>query len=118
MEFALVVIPLLLILFGIVGFGMTLWSYQGLQAAAREGARVASLPTSSRADITATLDTALQGVLWAPAATSGDVQIAGDCATGAEQVRVSIRAADSFGEIPLAGIALPRPEAHGSFRCE
>lgn len=118
MEFALVTIPLFLVLFGIIGFGMTLWSYQGLQAAAREGARVASLPTSSPSEVSQAIDSALQGVLWAPSAASGNVTVAGDCAAGADEVRVSIRAADSFGEIPLAGVALPRPQAQGSFRCE
>lgn len=111
-------IPLFLVLFGIIGFGMTLWSYQGLQAAAREGARVASLPTATPAEVSATIDTALQGVLWAPSAGSGSVVVAGDCAAGATEVRVTIVAADSFGEIPLTGVALPRPRAHGAFRCE
>lgn len=44
LEFALVVSLLLLLVFGIVQFGMAWHTKQGLQAAAREGARIASLP--------------------------------------------------------------------------
>lgn len=42
-EFALILIPLFLIVFGIIEFGMAYNRSQGAHAAAREGARVASI---------------------------------------------------------------------------
>ncbi|MBJ7282951.1 MAG: pilus assembly protein [Acidimicrobiia bacterium] len=49
-EFALVVPVLLLILFSIIYFSIYFNAKQGVQAAAREGARVASLRSSSSAN--------------------------------------------------------------------
>jgi Flp pilus assembly protein TadG len=50
-EFAIVGSLLLLILFGTIQFGITYNRYQGLQSAAREGARLGSLQASTRSDI-------------------------------------------------------------------
>jgi len=50
-EFAIVGSLLFLILLGIVQFGIAFNRSQGLQAAAREGARIASLPASTSAAI-------------------------------------------------------------------
>ena len=50
-EFAIIGSLLLLILFGTIQFGITFNRYQGLQSAAREGARLGSLQASSRSDI-------------------------------------------------------------------
>lgn len=50
-EFAIIGSLLLLILFGTVQFGITFNRYQGLQSAAREGARLGSLQASTRSDI-------------------------------------------------------------------
>ena len=61
-EFALVLIPLLLILFGTVYFALYFNARQGAQAAAREGARVASLRRGSAADACARANDALSGV--------------------------------------------------------
>jgi Flp pilus assembly protein TadG len=45
-EFAIVASLLLVILFGTIQFGITFNRYQGVQAAAREGARLGSLPST------------------------------------------------------------------------
>ena len=50
-EFAIIGSLLLMILFGTIQFGITFNRYQGLQSAAREGARLGSLQASTRADI-------------------------------------------------------------------
>ena len=50
-EFAIVGSLLLLILFGTIQFGITFNRYQGLQSAAREGARLGSLQATTRSDI-------------------------------------------------------------------
>ena len=47
-EMAIVLPLLILILFGIVEFSIYFNRLQGLQAAAREGARVAALPQSTQ----------------------------------------------------------------------
>ena len=62
-EFALILPILIMLVFGIVEFSIAYNHQQGLHAAAREGARVASLPQSDQATIAARVRSALQGVL-------------------------------------------------------
>ncbi len=50
-EFALVLPILLMILFGIIEFGFALRRSQAIEAAAREGGRLASLQSTSAADV-------------------------------------------------------------------
>ena len=50
-EFAIIGSLLLLILFGTITFGILFNRYQGLQSAAREGARVGALSATTRAQI-------------------------------------------------------------------
>ena len=50
-EFAIIASLLLMILFGTITFGILLNRYQGLQSAAREGARLGSLSTTDRPTI-------------------------------------------------------------------
>lgn len=50
-EFAIVASVLLMILFGTAQFGIAFNRMQGVEAAAREGARTASLPDSTVADV-------------------------------------------------------------------
>jgi Flp pilus assembly protein TadG len=52
-EFALVFPLLLLVVFGIMDFGMLFQRYEVLTNAAREGARIAVLPGYAQADVTA-----------------------------------------------------------------
>lgn len=52
-EFALVLPLLLLILFGIIDFGLLFQRYETVTNAAREGARVAVLPGYAQADVQA-----------------------------------------------------------------
>lgn len=47
MEFALIASLLFMVLFGTIQFGIAFNQYQGVQAAAREGARTASLPLTT-----------------------------------------------------------------------
>ena len=56
-EFALLLILLLMIVAGIVEFGRTFWYYDALTKATRDGARFLS---NARASTTVALDTALQ----------------------------------------------------------
>lgn len=61
LEFALVSSVLVVILFGIIQFGVAYHVRQGLQAAAREGARIASLPQTTGADVEARVLEAVSG---------------------------------------------------------
>ena len=61
-ELALVLPVLVMILFAIVQFSISYNQKQGLHAAAREGARFASLPTSTDTQIRTRVTSALAGV--------------------------------------------------------
>lgn len=58
-EFALVLPVLLMILFGIIEFGFAFRRSQAIEAAAREGGRLASLSSTSPAEVSARVDEAL-----------------------------------------------------------
>ncbi len=61
-EFALVLPLLVLLVFGIVQFGIAYNRVQGLQAAAREGARRGSLPQTTQSEISSRVTSSLAGV--------------------------------------------------------
>ncbi|MGI9597943.1 MAG: TadE/TadG family type IV pilus assembly protein [Acidimicrobiales bacterium] len=63
-EFALVLPVLFMILFGIIEFGLALSRSQAVQAAAREAGRLASLSSSTNADISNRVDTTLGGTTF------------------------------------------------------
>ena len=60
-EFAVLLPVLLMILLGIIEFGIAFNHQQGLHAAAREGARLASLPTSTSSQINTRVTDSLNG---------------------------------------------------------
>jgi Flp pilus assembly protein TadG len=62
-EFAILLPVLILLLFGIIEFSIAYNHAQGLHAAAREGARVASLPQTTQAAVIDRVKSSLQGVL-------------------------------------------------------
>jgi|KBSSwiStaDraftv2_1062776.scaffolds.fasta_scaffold951357_2 Flp pilus assembly protein TadG len=62
-EFAILLPLLILLLFGIIEFSIAYNHEQGLHAAAREGARVASLPQTTQAAVIDRVKSSLQGVL-------------------------------------------------------
>lgn len=61
-EFALVLPILLVLVFGIIEFGIAFNRAQAVEAAAREGARLASLSTSNYDDVAARVDASLTGI--------------------------------------------------------
>lgn len=61
-EFALVAPLLLIILFGIVEFGIAFNRAQAIEAGAREGARLASLQSTTQSDIDARVNATLVGI--------------------------------------------------------
>ena len=61
-EFALVLPVLLMIVFGIIEFGVLYSRSQAVTAAAREAARLASLSTTDAAEVAARVDATLGGI--------------------------------------------------------
>ena len=119
-EFALVLPLLIVLVFGIIQFGIYYNRAQGLQAAAREGARIAS--------VGATLDQITQRVqdaqsLFNPAT---DVLVTvpdGTCQTAGvgNQVTVvaTVNPSDQYAiDIPLFGKVRFTYQSTGIFRCE
>jgi Flp pilus assembly pilin Flp len=116
-EFALIAPLLLLILLGIVEFGFALNQQQGLQAAAREGARLASVDTSTVAEVEARVTAALKGVTLDNSPVV--LVLPGPCINRhGEQVTVTVTAAAEI-DIPLWKEAFTWPmQGLGDFRCE
>jgi hypothetical protein len=110
-------LPLLLILlFGIVEFGIAFNRAQAVEAAAREGARLASLSSTTAADIDARVNDALAGI---PLQNPAVVTVApGGCAgREGEAVTVTVTT-DHTITIPLFGTPTVGLRGEAVFRCE
>lgn len=118
-EFAIVLPLLILLVFGIVQFSIAYNRQQGLHAAAREGARVASLPQTTQSDITDRVNDALQGV---PFATSPTISVtprsSQPCDQRVGQTVVVTVSANTSIDIPLWGNQSVTLTGRGEFRCE
>ena len=119
-EFALLLPLLVVILFGIIQFGITFNRQQGIHAAAREGARLGSLPGTTSAEIRGRVNGALSGV---PLAGEPDIIITPNtdrpCSsdTGSATVVVEVKAATDL-DIPLWKPITVDLASTGEFRCE
>lgn len=119
-EFALVLPILILLLFGIIQFSIAYNRLQGLHAAAREGARVASLPHTSRSQIDQRIRDALDGVITDPAAVTISVTPGATrpCEhRSGETVLVTAEYSTDI-DIPLWGNQALTLTGEGTFRCE
>lgn len=119
-EFAFILPLLVVLLFGIVQFGIAFNRQQGIHAAAREGARLGSLPGTTTAQIEGRVGDALSGVPLASAPTIVVSPSAGrPCSSGvgSDTVTVQVRATTSL-EVPLWGDINVDLESIGEFRCE
>jgi Flp pilus assembly protein TadG len=119
-EFAIILPVLILMIFGIIQFGIAFNRVQGLQAAAREGARAASLPHITKTDVEDRIRGALDGVLANPA----DVDIS---VTPSDSRPCNLRTGDTVVveveyphkiDIPLWGTQEVTLHGRGEFRCE
>jgi Flp pilus assembly protein TadG len=119
-EFALVLPLLILLIFGIVAFSIAYNNKQALHAAAREGARLASLPTTTETEIEDRVTSSLEGVVTSSTPIIAiDPDIDQPCLdrTG-ETVEVSV-SADVNVNIPLwPGSSTVTMTGKGEFRCE
>ena len=120
-EMAIVLPVLVLLVFGIIQWSIYFNRLQGLQAAAREGARVAALPQSTQSDVKAKVTDALSGVLPSSATPTitvspsssnpCDLQPAGTSVTVTVKVNTDL-------DIPLWGSQTVTQTGKGVFKCE
>ena len=115
-EFALVLPLLVIILFGIIEFGIAFNRAQAVEAAAREGARLASISTSTQGDINARVAASLAGI---PLQNPANVTVApGGCA-GREGDPVTVTVTtDHALNIPLVPLPAVTLSGQAVFRCE
>jgi Flp pilus assembly protein TadG len=118
-EFALVLPILVLLVFGIVQFSLVYNRVQGLHAAAREGARLASLPQTTQGEISTHVMDALDGIpLDGTPTITVTPSVTKPCANRLGQtVKVSVNATTSI-DIPLFGSVSKTLSGKGEFRCE
>jgi Flp pilus assembly protein TadG len=118
-EFALVLPLLILLVFGIIQFSIEYNRAQGLHAAAREGARLASLPQTTQGDIAARVTSSLAGVPLNGAPTiSVSPSTSQPCENRSGQtVTVTVTAVTDL-DIPLWGSVSKTLTGKGQFQCE
>jgi Flp pilus assembly protein TadG len=120
-ELAIVLPILVLLVFGIIQWSIYFNRLQGLQAAAREGARVAALPQSTNADVKAKVSAALNGVL--PSGTTPTITISPstsnpcDLQPAGSSVTVTVTTNTNL-DIPLWGSQTVTQTGKGVFKCE
>lgn len=113
-EFALILPMMLLLIFGMVQLGLTYQRQEAVHAAAREGARVASLPSTSTADACARSQAALAGTGFTAVPTCSATS---NCATSSGDVTVTVTVTNTI-EIPFFGTQTFDLTGTGDFRCE
>lgn len=89
-EFALVTPLLLLLLFGVIEFGLGMYRLQSVHAASRDAARIGALPTITSAEVEARALASLGAALLAQSPT---IRIEPDTATpceSADQIVVTV----------------------------
>lgn len=118
-EAALMLPLIVLILFGIIQFAILYDRQQGLHAAAREGARLASLRNTTQTQITNRVDDALEGVSLPGGititVTPADAQ---PCLGRSGQTVVVEIENSSQLNIPLFPNRTITLDGRGEFRCE
>ena len=115
-EFALVLPLLLILLFGVLELGIAFNRAQAVEAAAREGGRLASISSSNGADVVARVNEALDGI---PLDAAPTVTVApGGCA-GREGQSVTVTVAYVHNvTIPLLFSRDVPLTSQAVFRCE
>ncbi len=115
-EFAVILPVLIMVVFGIIQFSIAFNRVQGLHAAAREGARTASIPTATLGDVNSRVTEALTGINYdgAPAIS---VPTGGCAGRAGEQVRVDVTATYTI-TVPLLPSWPVDLQGTGVFRCE
>jgi hypothetical protein len=97
-----------------IQLGLTYQRQEAVHAAAREGARIASLPTATAAESCARATSTLTGTSFTG---TPNCNVAGDCAAGSSDVVVTITV-DNEIDIPFWGVTTVTLTGRGEFRCE
>jgi len=107
---------LVMILFGIIQFGITISRAQAVEAAAREGGRLASLSSTTQTDVVSRVNAALAGALGDSTPT---VSVEPGICAGREgqSVTVTVTAPHRI-TIPLVLDRQTTLTGHALFRCE
>lgn len=118
-EFALILIPLLLLAFGIITFGFLFAQQQILNHAVREGARAAVVASASGggSDPAGATVSAAGGIM---PLDSGDVSVSGTCGTGSPS-NITVAVTDKEVDSLIAFPPIPATfnlSAQAVFRCE
>jgi Flp pilus assembly protein TadG len=120
-EMAIVLPILILLVFGIIQWSIYFNRLQGLQAAAREGARVAALPQSTQTDVKNKVTAALDGVL--PSGANPTITVSPSTSNPCDlqptgtSVTVTVQASTDLS-IPLWGSQTVTQTGKGVFKCE
>jgi Flp pilus assembly protein TadG len=112
-EFALVLPLLVMLVFGIFQFSIAYNRMQGLHAAAREGARLASLPDTTSGEIVAKVNDALTGVVDSATIDPGE-----SCSGRSGDPVIVTVTYDNPIDIPFWGGPTVTLTGRGEFRCE
>jgi Flp pilus assembly protein TadG len=113
-EFALVSVVLLMLVFGIIEFGRTYGQYQVLTGAAREGARVAAV-RGTAAEIAERIDAASAGYEVGPGVPSANIP----CSAATRGQPVTVSWTQNFEiTIPFLPAWTQTKVIAGVFRCE
>lgn len=117
-EFAFVAPILLILLFGIVEFAVAFNRAQAVEASAREGARLASISTTTSGDVTTRVNDALAGIAL-DGAVSVSVSPGGQPCLGRQGEQVSVTVSTPHDvNIPLFGDQTITLSSQAVFRCE
>jgi Flp pilus assembly protein TadG len=115
-EFALVIPLLIIMLIAIAEFGIAFNRAQAIEAAAREGARLASLSTTTAGQVNTRVATALTGVNLA---SGPNVAIAPGTCAGREGQSVTVTVTGTENVvIPLVNSWTVNLSGQAVFRCE
>ncbi len=118
-ELAFVLPILILLVFGIVQFSLAYNRQQGLHAAAREGARIASLPATTSTEISDRVTDSLDGVSFQSTPTINVTPgLTQPCNGRSGQTVVVTVTTDNVIDIPLFGGPSVTLTGRGEFRCE
>jgi Flp pilus assembly protein TadG len=118
-EFALILPLLMMLVFGTIQFGLLYNRQQALHASAREGARMAALPSATSADISARALDALDGIpLGGTPTVTITPSLTRPCEGRLGETVLVVVTVPTTIEIPVWGTESRTLTGRGEFRCE
>ena len=125
-EFAIVASVLVMLVFGVLEFGLAFWQVQNLRAATREGARVAAVrgTTTQVSDAmvnasSGSLPSGFAGFTLSPATGCTPQTIGQEVTVTIQNPSLSSSVRDAFKiDIPFVPAYTMDPTLSGTFRCE